>query len=79
MCFIAAGSDVGLIIFKLEKERVSNFKARGNRVFCVHKKMLKMFEDEKETLITTITTPGKSVLNNNPKYILVNVHAQNEC
>lgn len=64
-------------MFKLEKERVPCCKYK-HLVFCVHKKAMKVFDQETETILTTLQPPGKSIYNNNPRIVAVNPHAHHE-
>ena len=76
---IASGFDSGLMIFKLEKERVPAAMHK-NMVYVARNKQLKRFdEDGKETIIAVIKPPSKKdVYLNNPSYIYVNPYSVSE-
>ena len=69
----AAGCDSGVIIFKLEKERVPAVRHRGY-TFIVAKKTLKAVDkDGRTSVLATLTPPGKSpVYQNNPSDLHIN-------
>ena len=69
----AAGCDSGVIIFKLEKERVPGVRFR-NTTFMITKKTLKAVDkDGRTTVLSTLTPPGRSpVYQNNPWDLQVN-------
>lgn len=69
----AAGFDTGVIIFKLEKERVPAVRNRGF-TFVIAKKTLKVVDkDGRTSVVATLTPPGKSpVYQNNPSDLHVN-------
>lgn len=70
---LACGFDTGLMIFKLEKERVPAVKHR-NCIYIASKKMLrKIDETGRETVLATLKPPSKKeVYKNNPSHIFVN-------
>lgn len=76
---IAAGTDSGMVIFKLEKERVPATVHKGY-VYVARAKQLKRVDDaDRESVIAAIKTPcKKDAYLNNPAYILVNGYGISE-
>ena len=75
----AAGCDSGVIIFKLEKERIPAVRNRGF-TYIIAKKTLKAIDkDGRTSVLATLTPPGKSpVYQNNPCDLQVNRLSTNE-
>lgn len=77
--FVAAGSDSGMMIFKLEKERVPGALHKGF-VYIARAKQLKRIDDcDRETVIAAIKPPcKKEVYLNNPASMHVNAYGISE-
>ena len=75
---VAAGYDTGLIVFKLERERVPAMHAK-KALYYAYKKHLHKYEDGKESTVASLRSPGKKeVYLNHPSYIQVNPYAHSE-
>ena len=76
---IAAGFDSGMMIFKLEKERVPA-ALHKNFIYVARNKQLKRYdENDKEMIIATIKPPcKKDVYLNNPSYMYINPYSNSE-
>jgi len=70
---VASGSDTGLSIFKLEKERISSAR-KGSSIFYVYEKELRKIElsSSKEVSLAQLNPPGKAVFNNQPSALHYN-------
>lgn len=77
--FVAAGSDSGLMIFKLEKERVPAALYKNFFYIARNKQLRRVDENDKESIIAAIKPPSKKeVYLNNPCSIQLNPYAISE-
>ena len=76
---IAAGFDSGLMIFKLEKERVPACLYKNNIYIARNKQLKRIDENDKETILAAIKPPCKrDVYLNNPSYMYINPYSVSE-
>lgn len=76
---IAAGYDTGMMIFKLEKERVPAVLYKSLVYVARSKQLKRIDENDKENVISTLRPPSKKeVYLNNPSYLYINQYAISE-